>query len=44
MAFAAGDRVYALSYALSQGPLLYSDDGGRSWQETWLPGMESSEE
>ena len=44
VAFAAGDRVYALSYALTQGPLLYSDDNGRSWQETLLPGMESSEE
>jgi len=44
LAFPAGERLYALSYALSKGPLLYSDDDGRTWQETVLPGMESSQD
>jgi hypothetical protein len=42
--FGGGSRVYALSYALSKGPLLYSDDDGATWQETVLPGMESSKD
>ena len=39
VAFVAGDRLYATSYAQSKGPLLYSDDDGGTWQETVLPGM-----
>ena len=43
--FTAGDRLYATSYGQSKGPLLYSDDDDVStWQETDLPGTESSEE
>ena len=44
VAFLGGDRVYATAYALGKGPLLYSDDDGVTWQETTLPGIESSEE
>ena len=42
-ALVAGDRVYATSSLENKGPLLVSDDDGVSWQETALPGMESSE-
>jgi hypothetical protein len=43
-AFVAGDRLYASTYGLMDGPLFVSDDDGRTWQETTLPGNESSEE
>jgi hypothetical protein len=37
---AAGYRLYATTYGVSKGPLLYSDDDGSTWRETTLPGME----
>jgi hypothetical protein len=40
LAFVAGDRLYATSYAQGKAPLLYSDDDGATWQETTLPGLE----
>ena len=40
-AFVAGDRLYVTSYGFMNGPLFYSDDDGRTWHETTLPGNES---
>jgi hypothetical protein len=40
-AFVAGDRLYVSTYGLMNGPLYVSDDDGRTWQETTLPGNES---
>ncbi len=42
-AFVAGDRLYVTSYGFADGPLYASDDGGRTWTETTLPGNESSD-
>jgi hypothetical protein len=42
-AFVAGDRLYVSSYGLMNGPLFVSDDDGRTWQETTLPGNESKQ-
>jgi hypothetical protein len=35
----AGDRVYALDGRDSHGPLWWSDDDGRTWQQETLPGL-----
>ena len=43
-AFVASDRLYVSSYGLMNGPLFVSDDDGRTWQETALPGNESKQE
>ena len=43
-AFVAGDRLYVSSYGVMNGPIYFSDDDGRTWQETTLPGNESSEQ
>ena len=43
-AFVAGDRLYVTSYGFMNGPLFYSDDDGRSWTETTLPGNESKQD
>ena len=43
-AFVAGDRLYLSTYGLMNGPLLVSDDDGRTWQETTLPGNESKQD
>jgi hypothetical protein len=40
VAFTAGDRLYATTFAQDKGPLLYSDDDGATWQETTLPGLD----
>ena len=37
---AAGDVLYATTYAQEKAPLLTSDDGGYTWTETPLPGTE----
>lgn len=42
-AFVAGDRLYVSTYGLMNGPLYVSDDDGRTWQETTLPGNESKQ-
>jgi hypothetical protein len=42
-AFVAGDRLYVSSYGFTDGPLSYSEDDGRTWTETTLPGNESKE-
>ena len=39
-AFVAGDRLYVSSYGFMDGPLFFSDDAGRTWTETTLPGRE----
>ena len=39
-AFVSGDRLYVSSYGFMNGPLFYSQDDGRTWQETVLPGNE----
>ena len=43
-AFVAGDRLYVSSYGFMNGPLFYSDDDGRTWTETTLPGNESKQD
>jgi len=43
LAFVAGDRLYATPYEFMNGPLLVSDDDGRTWSETTLPGNESKQ-
>jgi hypothetical protein len=40
MAFMAGDRLYLSAHGFSTGPLAYSDDDGRTWHESVLPGLE----
>jgi hypothetical protein len=42
-AFVAGDRLYVSSYGLMNGPVFVSDDDGRTWSETTLPGNESKQ-
>jgi hypothetical protein len=42
-AFVAGDHLYMSSYGLMNGPLSVSDDDGRTWQQTTLPGNESKQ-
>jgi hypothetical protein len=42
-AFVAGDRLYVSTYGLMNGPLYVSDDDGRTWQETTMPGNESKQ-
>jgi hypothetical protein len=42
-AFVAGDRLYVTSHAFMNGPVFVSDDDGRTWQETTLPGNESKQ-
>jgi hypothetical protein len=39
-AFVSGDRLYVSSYGFMNGPLFYSEDDGRTWHETVLPGNE----
>ena len=43
LAFVAGDRLYATTSEFMNGPLLVSDDDGRTWSETTLPGNESKQ-
>ena len=43
LAFVAGDHLYATTYEFMNGPLLVSDDDGRTWSETTLPGNESKQ-
>ena len=43
-AFVAGDRLYVSSYGFMNGPLFVSDDDGRTWTETTLPGNESKQD
>jgi len=43
LAFVAGDHLYATTYEFMNGPLLVSDDDGRTWRETTLPGNESKQ-
>jgi hypothetical protein len=38
-AFVAGDRLYVSAYGFMKGPLFYSEDDGRTWTETVLPGI-----
>ena len=38
--FVTDDRVCALAYGQSKGPLSCSDDRGQTWTETPLPGLE----
>jgi hypothetical protein len=38
--FATDDRMCALAYGQSKGPLSCSDDDGATWHETTLPGLE----
>ena len=40
-AFVAGDQLYVSSYGHMNGPLFVSDDDGRTWLQTTLPGNES---
>ena len=40
LAFVAGDRLYVTPYGYMTGPLAWTDDDGRSWHETVLPGLE----
>ncbi len=39
-----GERIYALAQESPVQALLFSDDQGETWQETVIPGMESSAE
>jgi hypothetical protein len=39
-AFVAGDRLYVTRHGFMTGPLAWSDDDGRTWHETTLPGLE----
>jgi hypothetical protein len=43
-AFVAGDRLYVSSYGFMNGPLFFSEDDGRTWTETTLPGNESKQD
>jgi hypothetical protein len=43
-AFVAGERLYVSSYGLMNGPIFVSDDDGRTWSETTLPGNESKQD
>jgi hypothetical protein len=39
LVFSAGDRVYVSAYGFATGPLRWTDDDGRTWHETSLPGL-----
>jgi len=43
-AFVAGDRLYVSSAGFMNGPIYASDDDGRTWTGTTLPGNESKQD
>ena len=43
-AFVAGDRLYVTTYGFMNAPLFYSEDDGRTWTATTLPGNESKQD
>ena len=43
-AFVAGDRLYVSSSGFMNGPIYASDDDGRTWTGTTLPGNESKQD